>query len=149
MDPKKVPDDGFAAVPEGMNAPNVPHIPVEMGTAPEPLFDGSVCLRNTEPGKDCCAYLWQLVTNFSHGNTKGTFEEGKEPKAVFRSCIRSPSEELDLKGLHTFSCSVHSDPNCRENPVPFDFSKPESKPGPKKPNAFFKNLPVIQVPKKD
>lgn len=116
----KLPDDDFspAPVPNGMSAPAIS----PMGPAPEPKFEDSVCNRG-ENG--CCAHLWQIVTNFSHGNPDGTFANGKEPKAVHRSCTVSPAEEMQLKGLVVMSCNRHSDPTQRKDPKPFIFEVPE------------------------
>lgn len=92
-----------------------------------------------------CKYLWQIVTSFAHGNPAGTFEEGKEPKAVHRSCLRSPSEEMDLKGLRVISCNEHSDPNFRVDPVPFVFDEP-GEPEPNIPNNPVPNNLVLNNP---
>jgi hypothetical protein len=108
-----------------------------MGPAPEPAFDSSVCLKGAE-GR--CAHLWQIVTSFAHGNPAGTFEPGKEPKAVSRSCLRSPSEEMDLRGLTVVSCNAHSDPAFRADPEPFNFDPPE----PEKKDPL-QNLPVVNM----
>lgn len=152
MDPN-TPDDGFspAPAPVGMEAPAVA---LPQGPAPEPRFEESVCLKGAA-GR--CEHLWQVVTNFSHGNPGGTFKEGEEPRAVHRSCIRSPSEEMDLAGLVVFSCNAHSDPNFRKNPKPFVFPKPEdttpavAAPVVKMPaNPDHANLPLVRLkPKKE
>jgi len=120
--------DGFepAEGPAGMNAPPG----IALGTAPEPDFAGSVCLK----GEGNCDYLWMIETSFAHGNTQGTFEEGKDPRAVYRSCLRG-SEEMDLSGMRVFACNHHSDPEQRSNPRPFVFSKDK--------------LPLVQINKKD
>jgi hypothetical protein len=112
MTADKIPNDGFNPLPA-------------FGAAPEPDFTDSVCLKGVN-GR--CDHLWQLTTSFAHGNTAGTFEPGKEPRAIHRSCLRSPSEEMELKGLTVHTCSSHSDPDHRVDPPPFDFSPPEPEP---------------------
>jgi len=104
----KLPNDGFQAP-----------LPA-MGAGPEPDFADSVCLKGAA-GQ--CKFLWQLTTSYAHGNTAGTFEKGKEPRAIHRSCVRA-SEEMELKGLTVHSCNFHSDPSQRTDPAPFDFSSP-------------------------
>lgn len=115
-------NDGFvpAPTPTGMDAPQVPIL--HMGPAPEPLFEDSVCLKGKQ-GK--CQHLWQMVTSFAHGNPLGTFEEGAEPKAIHRSCLRG-RDEMDLKGLKIISCSEHTDDDFKEDPKPFVFPEIES-----------------------
>ena len=62
----KIPNDGFSPVPGEPSAsssqgPPTALLPQE--TTPEPDFNASVCLRGP------CKYLWQVQTNFDHGNT--------------------------------------------------------------------------------
>jgi hypothetical protein len=114
---------------DNQTPPAAPGIPLpSFGAAPEPDFADSVCLRGVN-GR--CDHLWQLTTSYAHGNTAGTFEKGKEPRAIHRSCVRV-SEEMELKGLTVHTCNSHSDPAQREDPPKFDFSAPadESEPEP-------------------
>jgi hypothetical protein len=139
----EIPDDGFAPVPVGMEAPAVP---IPMGAAPEPDFASSVCLKGCN-GE--CDYLWQLGTSFAHGNTEGTFAPGEEPKAIHRSCLRSPGAEMDLKGLTVLSCNQHSDLNFRSSPKPFVFDAPADEleqPAPA-PNPID-NMPMVRLGRK-
>jgi hypothetical protein len=77
---------------------NPPAVPLPMGPAAEPEFADSKCLNGP------CVHLWQIKTSFAHGNPEGTFEKGKEPKKISRSCTAGPSEEMDLAGTTVFEC---------------------------------------------
>ncbi len=134
----KIPNDGFSPVPGEPSAsssqgPPTALLPQE--TTPEPDFNASVCLRGP------CKYLWQVQTNFDHGNTKGTFEEGKEPKRISRSCLRR-SPEMDLDGMCVYTCNQHSNTSLREDPAPFHF-EPEEEGTKESPDLV--NLPTVRL----
>ena len=97
----------------------LPIVVLPMKASPEPDFADSVCLKG-----GVCEHLWQLTTSYAHGNTAGTFEPGKEPRAIHRSCTRT-NPEMELKGLTVHTCSGHSNAAERSNPKPFSFEKEE------------------------
>ena len=124
MDEQNINGTGFAPIIDGGNANKPPIQLLPTGTAPEPSFERSVCLRGKE-GK--CKHLWVLQTHFPHSNTVGTFKEGEEPRKIHRSCRLNPTE-MDLGGAVVYACSEHSDPEVAEVAASFVFTDKSADP---------------------